>query len=142
MRRIALLGALMVVLIASLRWTARAQQPTPSANPPLFTGTTTVLESKDLSIARRRFDAGARTYWHSHDRGQLLMVEEGRMRVQNRGETVRELGVGGSDYAGPNIVHWHGAPPDQPLVQLNVGFGGGAKWLEAVTDAEYAATPK
>ena len=90
MRRIALLGALIVVLIASLRWTARAQQPEPPANPPLFTGTTTVLDSKDLSIARRRFDAGARTYWHSHDRGQLLMVEEGRMRVQNRGEAMRE----------------------------------------------------
>src|SRR5262249_55288108 len=105
--------------------------------PPLFTGNAVAMDGKDLSVARRRFDPGARTYWHSHDRGQLLMVEEGRMRVQNRGEAIRELGVGGSDYAGPNVVHWHGAPPNQPLVQLNVGFGGTTKWLEAVTEAEY-----
>ena len=60
------------------------------------------------------------------------------MRVQKRGQPMRELGVGESDYAGPNVVHWHGAPPDKALVQINVGFGGGAKWLEAVTDDEYA----
>jgi hypothetical protein len=34
-------------------------------------------------------------------------------------------------------VHWHGAAATQALVQLNVGFGGSAKWLEDVTDAEY-----
>jgi len=50
---------------------------------------------------------------------------------------VRDLGVGDSDYAGPNVVHWHGAAPDQPLVQINVGFGGDTKWMEQVTDAEY-----
>jgi quercetin dioxygenase-like cupin family protein len=95
------------------------------------------MDGKDLSIARRRFEPSARTYWHSHDRGQLLMVEEGKMRVQKRGESMRELGAGQSDYTQPNIVHWHGAGPDQPLVQINAGFGGGAKWLEEVTADEY-----
>ncbi len=66
------------------------------------------------------------------------MVEQGRMRVQRRGEPVKELGVGGSDYTGPNVVHWHGATPDGPLVQINVGFGGTSKWFEAVTDAQYS----
>jgi hypothetical protein len=28
----------------------------------------------------------------------------------------------------PDVAHWHGAAPDQPLVQINIGFGGGAKW--------------
>ena len=104
-----------------------------------FTGKTVVMDGKDLSAARRRFDAGARTAWHSHDKGQLLLVEEGRMRTQKKGGPVRELGVGESDYAGPNVVHWHGASASQALVQINVGFGGETKWLDKVTDAEYTA---
>jgi len=136
MRRLALACALIVVFVASLRWSAGAQQP-PPANPPLFTGTSTPMDGKDLSVARRRFEPGARTYWHSHDRGQLLLVEDGRMRLQKRGQAVRELGAGESDYTAPNVVHWHGATSDRPLVQINVGFGGETKWLEKVTDAEY-----
>jgi len=102
-----------------------------------FTGKTVVMEGKDLSAARRRFEPGARTAWHSHDKGQLLLVEEGRMRTQKKGGAVRELGVGDSEYAGPNVVHWHGAAAGQALVQINVGFGGETKWLDKVTDAEY-----
>jgi quercetin dioxygenase-like cupin family protein len=102
-----------------------------------FTGKTTVMDGKDLSAARRRFEPGARTAWHSHDKGQLLWVEDGRMRTQKKGGPVRELGAGESDYAGPNIVHWHGAAPGQALVQINIGFGGETKWMEKVTEAEY-----
>jgi len=102
-----------------------------------FTGKTVVMDGKDLSAARRRFEPGARTAWHSHDKGQLLLVEEGRMRTQQKGGAVRDLGVGESDYAAPNVVHWHGATPDRSLVQINVGFGGETKWLQPVTDAEY-----
>ena len=132
MRRVAVLVGLVALLIVS----TRAQQP-PPANPPRFTGKTETMDSKDLSIARRRFEAGARTAWHSHDRGQLLMVEEGRMRAQQRGKPIREFGAGESEYTAPNVVHWHGAAVGQALVQLNVGFGGGAKWFEDVSDAEY-----
>jgi quercetin dioxygenase-like cupin family protein len=125
--------------IAVLLWlvfagVVAAQQ---AGNAPRFTGKSDVMDGKDLTAARRHFDAGARTFWHSHDNGQLLLVEQGRMRTQKKGGPVRELGVGESDYAGPNVVHWHGASADQPLVQINVGFGGGTKWMEMVTDAEY-----
>ena len=104
-----------------------------------FTGKTVVMDGKDLSAARRRFEPGARTAWHSHDKGQLLLVEDGRMRTQKKGGAVRELGVGESEYAGPNVAHWHGAAAAQPLVQINVGFGGETKWMDKVTDAEYNA---
>jgi len=102
-----------------------------------FTGKTTVMDGKDLSAARRRFDPGARSAWHSHDKGQLLWVEDGRMRTQKKGGPVRELGVGESDYTGPNVAHWHGATPGQALVQINIGFGGETKWMERVAEAEY-----
>jgi quercetin dioxygenase-like cupin family protein len=138
MQRIVLAVSFTFVLAAASKWTAAQQPPSQPGTAPQFTGTSTPMEGKDLSVARRRFDPSARTYWHSHDNGQLLMVEQGRMRVQRRGEAVKELGVGGSDYTGPNVVHWHGATPDGPLVQINVGFGGASRWFEAVTDAQYS----
>lgn len=106
-------------------------------NEPRFTGKSATLEGKDLSVARRSFEAGARSYWHSHDNGQLLMVEDGRMRTQKKGGAMKELGKGESDYTGPNVVHWHGAVPGQSLIQINVGFGGATKWLDEVTDPQY-----
>jgi quercetin dioxygenase-like cupin family protein len=141
MRRIGVVLCLALVLVVSMHWVGQASQTpaqgAPGANAPRFTGKSTVMEGKELTAARRHFEAGARTFWHSHDKGQLLLVEEGRMRTQKRGEAVRELGVGQSEYAGPNVAHWHGATAGQTLVQINVGFGGGTKWLEEVTDAEY-----
>src|SRR5215813_7706755 len=136
MRRILLAFALVAIFAVSTRW---MQAQTPAPTPPLFTGTSTPMDGKDLTAARRHFDAGARTYWHSHDRGQLLMAEEGRMRLQKRGEKLRELGPGETDYTKPNVVHWHGATREGPLTQINVGFGGETKWFEAVTETEYNA---
>ena len=128
MTRVAVLLGLGLLLVAS----GYAQQDDPH-----FTGKTIVMEGKELTAARRHFDAGARSAWHSHDKGQLLMVEEGRMRSQKRGQAVKEFGVHESEYTEPNVVHWHGATPSQPLTQINVGFGGQTQWLEKVTDSEY-----
>ena len=128
MKRIAVLLGLGLLLVGS----SYAQQ-----NEPRFTGKSVAMEGKDLSAARRSFEPGARTFWHSHDNGQLLLVEDGRMRTQKKGGPTRELGKGESDYTSPNVVHWHGAVPGQTLIQINVGFGGTTKWLEEVTDAQY-----
>ena len=130
MTRVAVLLGLGLLLVVS----TFAQQP---ADDLRFTGKTTVMEGKDLTVARRHFEPGARSAWHSHGKGQLLMVEEGRMRTQKRGQAVKELGVGESDYTAPDLAHWHGAASGQALVQINVGFGGETKWMEKVTDAEY-----
>jgi quercetin dioxygenase-like cupin family protein len=128
MTRIAVLLGLGLLLVGS----SYAQQ-----NEPRFTGKSVVMEGMDLSAAGRSFEPGARTFWHSHDNGQLLLVEDGRMRTQKKGGAIKELGKGDSDYTGPNVVHWHGAVKGQALVQINVGFGGATKWLQEVTDAEY-----
>lgn len=130
-------GAVSAVGLAGIAVTTMGQTQTP-ADDPRFTGLSTVIETKDLSVARRRFEPGARSAWHSHDTGQLLYVEQGRMRAQKKGNAIRELGVGESDYTGPNVVHWHGAVPSTHLIQVNVGFGGETRWMQKVTDAEYA----
>ncbi len=133
MKRLMLCASLALLLAASTRL-VEGQQP---GTTPRFTGKSEVMDGKDLSAARRSFEAGARTAWHSHDNGQLLMVEKGRMRAQKRGQAVKEFGAGESEYTGPNVEHWHGAAAAEPLVQINVGFGGGSKWFADVTDEEY-----
>jgi quercetin dioxygenase-like cupin family protein len=138
---------LALVLAASGAWIGHAQQPaqqpgTPAADDPHFTGLSTTMESKDLSTGRRRFEAGARSAWHTHERGQLIFVEQGRARTQKRGQPIREMDVGESDYTGPNIEHWHGAAPDQPFVQVSVGWGGATNWLQRTTDEEYSGKKK
>jgi len=130
------MARIVVLVWLVLAGVVAAQQ---TASPPRFTGKSDVMDGKDLTAARRHFDAGARTWWHSHDNGQLLLVEQGRMRAQKKGQAVRDYGVGDTDYTPPNVAHWHGAAPDQPLVQINVQFGGQTKWFDEVTAAEYTA---
>jgi quercetin dioxygenase-like cupin family protein len=101
------------------------------------TGGSVPVES-NINAALRRFEPGNKTYWHSHEGGFLLFVQEGRARVQRRGELMKELGPGEVDYAPPGVEHWHGAAPGEPLLQLGVvPHGGGIKFLEPVTDAQY-----
>jgi len=132
MTRTIIVCSFVVLLVASARWVGRAAQDDPH-----FTGHSDVLDAKDLSASRRSFDAGARSAWHTHSKGQVLFVEEGRARVQRKGEPVKEFGAGQTDYTAPNVAHWHGATPDRRLVQVALSVGE-IKWMDKVTDAEYA----
>ena len=130
--------AILVVIVAAGLGTialASAQQP---GSDPNFTGVVTTLDAKDVTAGRRKFDPGARTAWHSHDHGQLILSESGRLRTGRRSEPIKEYSSGGSEYTGPNIEHWHGATPGEALVQVNIQFGGTTKWLTKTTDEEYA----
>ena len=128
-------GFLAAFAITSLP-VARAQQ---SSN---FTGTVTrVEEGSDGTIAHFRFAAGARTKWHSHERGQIILVEQGVARTQVKGGPVIELHAGDIIYAPPGVVHWHGAAPDKECIQYNVTRGS-VMWLEEVSEKDYTAAPK
>jgi 4-carboxymuconolactone decarboxylase len=137
----ACLGAVWaVVAISGAAQQAPAPAPAPGPGAARFTGKQTMLESggsETLRVARGRFEAGTRSYWHSHDNGQLIFVQEGRGRVQRRGEALKEIGLHESDYTGPGIVHWHGAAPDQHAVLATVAFGGATQWLDEVPEAQY-----
>jgi quercetin dioxygenase-like cupin family protein len=145
---VAVAGTLLGVLLLEREGTA--QGPAPAAAAPLSaaeqearlarTGRSMPVES-NINAALRRFEPGNKTYWHSHEGGFILFVQEGRARVQTRGGRMRELGPGEMDYTPPGVQHWHGAAPTEPLLQLGVvPFGGGIQFLEPVTDAQYAGT--
>ena len=93
-------------------------------------------------VAVVTFEPGARTHWHSHPLGQTLVVTAGSGRVQRWGDSIVEIHPGDVIWTPPSEKHWHGAAPNQDLVQINVGFGGGTRWLEAVTDDDYAGKKK
>jgi quercetin dioxygenase-like cupin family protein len=118
-------------------WVAAAQQTSDEAR---FTGASRSLDIEGWRISRRWFEPGARTAWHRHPGGQLLFVESGRARVQERGGRLVELATGGSHYTAPNVEHWHGATPDSEFEQAALGRGDAAEtvWLEKVSDAQYA----
>lgn len=107
-----------------------------------FTGTVSrVAEGSDGIIAHFRFEAGARTKWHSHERGQIILTEEGVCRTQVKGGPVMELHAGDAIFTPPGAVHWHGAAPGQSCVQYNVTRGG-VMWLDEVSEKDYSAPPK
>lgn len=98
------------------------------------------LDSDDVLKARVRLAAGARSSWHSHSWGQLLMVEEGYGRIQTRNQPLRELRPGEPVMTAAGVVHWHGAAPDEPIVMLSFR-GTEVEWFEPVDDAVYRADP-
>jgi quercetin dioxygenase-like cupin family protein len=127
------------VFVAVGVWVMGAQ---PKQNPN-FTGgaVTPVKENSDGNIAHFRFEPGARTKWHIHERGQIILVEEGVGRTQVKGGPVIELHAGEAIYCPPGVAHWHGAAPDQGGVQYNISRGG-ITWLDEVTDKEFTAPAK
>ena len=118
-------------------WILVGDQTGTSAAQTIFTGPApSVLNSDDVDMLRLRFEAGARSHWHSHSQGQLLLVEEGRGRTQIRGEEMVELVPGRPVHAGAGVVHWHGAVSDEHMVQLTF-ISGDATWEEPVSDEDY-----
>ncbi len=143
---IGLVGAGITVMIAA----GSGQQPTPGAPAPgggrgnfgaNFTGKVTVGDSSNMRSSRIRFEAGARTNWHTHSTGQLLLVEEGRGRLYEQGGDIVELRAGEPVLTRPNVLHWHGAAPDEHALQFSV-YSGDLKWAEAVSDEEYLGKKK
>ncbi len=104
-----------------------------------FTGKVVVGETSQMRMSRIRFEAGARTNWHLHATGQLLLIEEGAGRLQELGGPVVDLKLGVPVYTKPNVKHWHGAAPKEAALQFSV-YSGSLDWLEAVSDAEYMGT--
>jgi quercetin dioxygenase-like cupin family protein len=119
-------------------WVAHAQNAATDAA--RFTGVSRSLEAEGWRVSHRWFEPGARTAWHRHPGGQLLFVEKGRARVQERGGVLHELATGESHYSGSNVEHWHGATPDVEFTQVALGRGDTAEtvWLEKVNDEQYA----
>jgi quercetin dioxygenase-like cupin family protein len=146
-RRSVVLTSLVAVGFASMIAAAAAQQTAPGQTPPpgggrggglasRMTGKIEVGDTKNMNMSRIRFEAGARTNWHIHSAAQLLLVEEGRGRLQEQGSGIVDVPAGQPVLTKPNVLHWHGAAPDQAALQFSV-YSGTLEWKDAVTDEQY-----
>jgi len=91
------------------------------------------------------FEPGARTHWHTHPLGQILIVTAGRGFVQNDGGPVQEIRVGDQVWTAPGVKHWHGASPTTAMSHIAIAErvdGVGANWMEPVSEAQYAKGPR
>jgi 4-carboxymuconolactone decarboxylase len=116
-----------------------------------FTGSVRVemlFEAADPSHASGgsvTFDAGARTAWHSHPRGQVLIVTAGVGRVQRWGDAVQEIRTGDVVRIPAGQKHWHGASLRASMTHVAISEhqdGATVQWMEKVTDEQYNATPQ
>jgi quercetin dioxygenase-like cupin family protein len=107
-----------------------------------FTGTVfpylTMAATDGVTINTVNFTPGARTYWHSHEKGQILQVLAGRGLIQSAGTPVREIRAGDTVWVPPGETHWHGAGPESYLVHTAISLGV-TTWGDPVSDADYGA---
>lgn len=126
------------------------QQPFPKGelNPynEYFTGNTYLskLSTNDdvwnSSIANVTFEPGARTDWHKHSGGQILLVTSGEGFYQEKGKPVKNLKAGDVVKIPIDVEHWHGAAPNNWFSHISVETNlpnNNTTWLEPVTDEEY-----
>ena len=95
----------------------------------------------NVNVARVAFSPGARTAWHTHPFGQILVVVSGVGLVCKAGEPALRLRAGDSVAIAPGERHWHGATPDQAFTHYAIqgadSDGRMADWQDLVNDASY-----
>ena len=88
------------------------------------------------------FEPGARSAWHTHPLGQVLVVTSGCGIVQCEGQPARAIRAGDVVWCPPGEKHWHGAAATTAMTHMAIVEelnGKAVEWMEKVTDAEYGA---
>ena len=122
-------------------------EPLPEQFSKYFTGQAwlarlTTDAALNVPVSNVTFSPGCRNNWHSHTGGQLLIAVGGRGYYQEKGRPARELLPGDVVEIAPDVVHWHGAAPDNWFSHLAVECNPATNvntWLEPVDDAQYDA---
>ncbi|QDK80479.1 cupin domain-containing protein [Spirosoma sp. KCTC 42546] len=118
-------------------------QRAPASN---FTGTVWVQQliepdsAINIPVGYVTFEPGARSHWHRHAGGQVLLALGGIGYYQEQGKPIQILRKGDAVKCPPNIPHWHGASPTVEFRQVAITPNtatGRVTWLQPVTDQEY-----
>lgn len=93
------------------------------------------------AIGNVYFEPGARSNWHMHPGGQILIITDGIGYHQMEGQPIEIIKKGDVIKCPPGVKHWHGASPDVGLQQLYFVPNtekGIVEWMEPVTDEQYS----
>ena len=122
---------------------SRVIEPGPAAN---FTGDVRVerlydaVDPSHSSGGVVTFAPGARTAWHSHPAGQILIVTVGIGRIQLWDRPIEEIQAGDVVRIPAGVKHWHGASPRGSMTHLGITEqrdGTAVHWMEKVSDEQY-----
>ncbi len=86
------------------------------------------------------FEPGCRNNWHKHPGGQILICINGTGYYQEKGKPIQLLHKGDVVKIEPDVIHWHGASPDNEFTHIAVNPNtqkGVVEWMDRVTDEEY-----
>jgi quercetin dioxygenase-like cupin family protein len=87
------------------------------------------------SAGRVTFEPGARTAWHTHPLGQMLIIV-----LQREGGPIEEVRPGDVVCFPPRLRHWHGATPTTAMTHIAIQEsinGENVDWLEKISDEQY-----
>ena len=124
---------------------ARTANPGASDN---FTGRVQVEQlfaaraGRHVSGGRVTFQPGARSAWHTHPAGQILIVTAGTGLVRQWGGPPQTIRQGDVVWIPPGVKHWHGATPTTSMTHIAIQEAVGGKvvdWLERVSEEQYSA---
>lgn len=96
--------------------------------------------NNNFSAGAVTFEPGARTHWHTHPQGQVLIVIEGQGYYQEKSAAARIIKKGDVVNIPENTEHWHGASANSKMVHIaitNYKEDVQVTWLSPVTDEDY-----
>ena len=129
-----------------MKVTPKAEIPAGPGPEAYFTGAVTHARLHETAAPSRtnasrvRFAPGARTAWHTHPLGQLLIVVDGQGWVCAEGGEKQVIRTGDTVWIPPGERHWHGATADSAMTHIAVQEaldGTAVVWEDHVSDADY-----
>jgi quercetin dioxygenase-like cupin family protein len=102
-------------------------------------------KNNEFAMGSVTFEQGARTNWHIHPKGQILIVTEGEGLYQEKGKPAQIIKKGDVVNIPENVEHWHGASENTKMVHIAITNYKGEEnvtWLKPVTDEEFTSANK
>jgi quercetin dioxygenase-like cupin family protein len=93
-----------------------------------------------LDVVSATYEPGARTAWHTHPLGQLLVGTAGCGLAQVEGNPVMEICPGDVIWIEPGVRNWHGATPTTATTHIAIQEhvnGTAETFMEKVSDEQY-----
>lgn len=97
-------------------------------------------KNNDFVMGSVSFEPGARTNWHTHPKGQVLIVTEGKGFYQQKGKPAQPIKKGDVINIPENVEHWHGAGAATKMTHIAITHYLGETnvvWLKPVSVDEY-----
>ncbi|MDT0690040.1 DUF4440 domain-containing protein [Salegentibacter sp. F188] len=96
-------------------------------------------ETFDFNISQVVSAEGSKLNWHLHPEGQLLLITHGVGYYQEKGKEVMVVRAGDVVKCLPNVEHWHGATPNNPVAYLAISGNAPTVWTDTLTAETYNA---